>query len=184
MRRPHSGAMKREGTRSTSVPWVIPVGILGTAAEMLTRIASNGSALRLNDPRPDIQVPYVNAHGALLAAAARFCRVPHRRYVLAEAAASLLATRLVDLGQVKASPGEGPDRLVWRWADARTLAEVARELDAVANLERLRRLAELLGRDGLHALLRSEVDSGVPRSGAALAQLDFARWTRVGVGRL
>jgi hypothetical protein len=180
MRRPYSYAVKQEEMPPPTMPWVVPVGILGTAAETLARVSTDASTPGRSDPGPGVGVAFVDLHRVLLAAAVRFCCGSNRAYVLADAAASLLAVRLVECGQLEDSSGEDPCRLVRRWADGRTLTEVARKLAVVASVERWRRLAETLGRDGLDAWLRSEVASGVAVSGAALARLDFARWATVG----
>ncbi len=162
MHRPHCRAPEREGTPPVSLPWVVPVGILGTAAELLTLIAEGFPGSCPDDLYPDLHTLHFDLHGVFEEAALGFCRRPEQRYALADAAMTL---------------GEGANRLVRRWAVGQSLPAVARELAAAASVERLTRLAGELGSEGFVALLRSELASGVPVSGAALVLLDCARWT-------
>jgi hypothetical protein len=171
MHRPHSEAREREGMPPASLPWVVSVGILGTAAELLKRPVGP------DDLYLGVRTQHIDLHELLREAAVGFCGVPGRRYALADAAESLLANWLVEFGEAVAAPGEGVGHLVRRWAVEHTLPVVARELAAVASVERWRRLAEMLGRDGLDTLLRSDMARGVTLSGSALARLDCARWT-------
>jgi len=160
-----------------SLPWVVPVGILGTAAELLTLIAEGFPGSCPDDLYPDLHTLHFDLHGVFEEAALGFCRRPEQRYALADAAMTLFAACLVEFGEADVAPGEGANRLVRRWAVGQSLPAVARELAAAASVERLTRLAGELGSEGFVALLRSELASGVPVSGAALVLLDCARWT-------
>jgi hypothetical protein len=167
------------GPVRVGLAWVVPVGIVGTAAEWLTRTAGSVRPSDPDDLYSNVSAVHVDLHEVFGEAAAilGLCR-REQRYVLADAAMSLFAAWLVECGKVTpAAPDEGAHGLVHHWVVERSLWTVTRELSAAASVQRLRRLAAELGEAGLGALLRAEVACGTRVSGAALALRDYARST-------
>ncbi|MCU1658740.1 MAG: hypothetical protein JWO57_3396 [Pseudonocardiales bacterium] len=176
--RPAEVVTGADGPARADLPWVVPVGILGTAAEWLTPIAVSSPLSDSDDLHPG--AAHVDLHEAFGEAAIvlGLCRRRERRHALADAAMSLFAEWLVECGQVApAATGENAHHLVHRWAVEQSSWTATRELSTAASVQRLRRLAAELGEAGFGALLRAEVASSTRVSGTALALLDYARST-------
>ncbi|GAA1791269.1 hypothetical protein HC028_00895 [Planosporangium flavigriseum] len=167
-----------EGRMQVDRPWAVPVGILGTAAERLTRLAGSLPLSDSVDLAVTARTVHVDLHEVFgeVAMVLGFCPQRDQRHVLADAAMSVFAAWLVQVGKAAPStPGESPHRLVCRWVVNQPLWAVMRELSAAAGVQRLRRLAGELGAERFETLLRAEVATGAHVSGGALALSDCAR---------